>query len=229
MLVVFIAGASALAAPPSRLAVMESYASMRATAMSSARAGAVGRHFAECDTEPRSGVDAYVDPDAYADRDALADRDADAYRDADGDATDAYADPDSHRPGGRAGQQVQRRTQAQAPEVAPDGRRGPVRVGAICRDGSGSSATGRGACSWHGGVARWLSREAVLGPGAQGHERQAPEGLQGGSEEVDGRNSKEPAHGQISLLEGSLQEGKGGLRDLARLKRRRHRLPAALT
>lgn len=30
------------------------------------------------------------------------------------------------------------------------------RVGAICRDGSRSSATGRGACSWHGGVAYWL-------------------------------------------------------------------------
>ncbi len=30
------------------------------------------------------------------------------------------------------------------------------RTGAICRDGSRSSATGRGACSHHGGVARWL-------------------------------------------------------------------------
>lgn len=30
------------------------------------------------------------------------------------------------------------------------------RVGAICRDGSRSSATGRGACSWHGGVSQWL-------------------------------------------------------------------------
>lgn len=27
------------------------------------------------------------------------------------------------------------------------------RIGAMCRDGSMSSATGRGACSWHGGVA----------------------------------------------------------------------------
>lgn len=27
------------------------------------------------------------------------------------------------------------------------------RVGALCRDGSFSSATGSGACSWHGGVA----------------------------------------------------------------------------
>lgn len=30
------------------------------------------------------------------------------------------------------------------------------RVGAICRDGWRSSATGRGACSHHGGVAQWL-------------------------------------------------------------------------
>lgn len=33
-----------------------------------------------------------------------------------------------------------------------------VRVGAICRDGTRSSATGRGACSHHGGVAQWLTR-----------------------------------------------------------------------
>lgn len=33
-----------------------------------------------------------------------------------------------------------------------------VRVGAICRDGSRSSATGRGACSHHGGVDHWLLR-----------------------------------------------------------------------
>lgn len=31
-----------------------------------------------------------------------------------------------------------------------------VRVGAICRDGTRSTATGRGACSYHGGVAEWL-------------------------------------------------------------------------
>mgnify|MGYP003647252849 CR=1 FL=1 len=30
------------------------------------------------------------------------------------------------------------------------------RVGAVCRDGSTSKATGRGACSHHGGVAYWL-------------------------------------------------------------------------
>jgi hypothetical protein len=35
---------------------------------------------------------------------------------------------------------------------------GGGRVGAICRDGSRSNATGRGACSHHGGVAQWLYR-----------------------------------------------------------------------
>ena len=30
------------------------------------------------------------------------------------------------------------------------------RVGAMCRDGTRSYATGRGACSHHGGVSRWL-------------------------------------------------------------------------
>jgi len=30
------------------------------------------------------------------------------------------------------------------------------RVGAICADGWRSSATGRGACSHHGGVSKWL-------------------------------------------------------------------------
>ena len=30
------------------------------------------------------------------------------------------------------------------------------RVGAVCEDGSRSDATGRGACSHHGGVSRWL-------------------------------------------------------------------------
>ncbi|WP_282132632.1 hypothetical protein [Cellulophaga baltica] len=31
-----------------------------------------------------------------------------------------------------------------------------IRVGAICNDGTSSTATGRGACSHHGGVAYWL-------------------------------------------------------------------------
>lgn len=33
---------------------------------------------------------------------------------------------------------------------------GSYRTGATCRDGSHSSATGSGACSWHGGVRYWL-------------------------------------------------------------------------
>ena len=35
------------------------------------------------------------------------------------------------------------------------------RVGAICKDGWRSSATGRGACSHHGGVDYWLYEEDV--------------------------------------------------------------------
>jgi len=34
-----------------------------------------------------------------------------------------------------------------------------VRIGAVCRDGTHSSATGSGACSWHDGVAYWLYRD----------------------------------------------------------------------
>ncbi len=34
-----------------------------------------------------------------------------------------------------------------------------VRSGATCRDGSSSKATGRGACSHHGGVRAWRYRE----------------------------------------------------------------------
>ncbi|GAB5526506.1 MAG: hypothetical protein Roseis2KO_43780 [Roseivirga sp.] len=33
-----------------------------------------------------------------------------------------------------------------------------VRTGAVCRDGSSSKATGRGACSHHGGVSRWKTK-----------------------------------------------------------------------
>jgi len=33
---------------------------------------------------------------------------------------------------------------------------GVYRIGAVCNDGTQSSATGSGACSWHGGVACWL-------------------------------------------------------------------------
>src|SRR5439155_27148684 len=35
------------------------------------------------------------------------------------------------------------------------------RIGAICRDGSESSATGRGACSHHGGVRCWRYSECT--------------------------------------------------------------------
>jgi hypothetical protein len=42
-------------------------------------------------------------------------------------------------------------TPAPAPQI-----RSNVRTGAICEDGWHSSATGRGACSHHGGVAYWL-------------------------------------------------------------------------
>jgi hypothetical protein len=30
------------------------------------------------------------------------------------------------------------------------------RIGAQCTDGTSSTATGSGACSWHGGVLRWM-------------------------------------------------------------------------
>ncbi len=36
------------------------------------------------------------------------------------------------------------------------------RIGAICKDGTRSSATGRGACSHHGGVSRWLYSEKKI-------------------------------------------------------------------
>lgn len=36
---------------------------------------------------------------------------------------------------------------------------GRYRIGAICCDGTRSYATGRGACSWHGGVCEWLYSE----------------------------------------------------------------------
>jgi len=46
-------------------------------------------------------------------------------------------------------------TDAPAPPVAPAGGSG-IRVGAICNDGTSSSATGQGACSHHKGVNHWL-------------------------------------------------------------------------
>jgi hypothetical protein len=43
------------------------------------------------------------------------------------------------------------------PALAPNPATGPsVRCGAVCSDGSSSGATGSGACSQHGGVARWV-------------------------------------------------------------------------
>ena len=35
-----------------------------------------------------------------------------------------------------------------------------IRVGAVCNDGTRSDATGRGACSHHGGVAHWVYSES---------------------------------------------------------------------
>ena len=42
------------------------------------------------------------------------------------------------------------------------------RVGALCHDGTTSSATGRGACSWHGGVAEWLYEAVKTQTGGTG-------------------------------------------------------------
>ncbi len=33
-----------------------------------------------------------------------------------------------------------------------------VRIGAVCKDGSTTDATGQGACSHHGGVDHWIYR-----------------------------------------------------------------------
>jgi hypothetical protein len=49
---------------------------------------------------------------------------------------------------------VPRSTAVPKPAAAPASS--GVRVGAICRDGTRSYATGRGACSHHGGVDHWL-------------------------------------------------------------------------
>lgn len=46
------------------------------------------------------------------------------------------------------------------PQCAKEEEENPVssgkRIGAVCNDGTRSSATGSGACSHHGGVAYWL-------------------------------------------------------------------------
>lgn len=47
----------------------------------------------------------------------------------------------------------------------------PVRTGALCADGSRSTETGRGACSWHGGVTQWTYANGTIripGKPAQG-------------------------------------------------------------
>jgi hypothetical protein len=38
--------------------------------------------------------------------------------------------------------------------IEPEG----IRIGAVCKDGTTSSATGSGACSYHGGVDHWIYR-----------------------------------------------------------------------
>jgi hypothetical protein len=38
----------------------------------------------------------------------------------------------------------------------------PFRLGAICADDTTSTATGSGACSWHGGVASWVRSDCTL-------------------------------------------------------------------
>ena len=39
-----------------------------------------------------------------------------------------------------------------------------VRIGAFCRDGWESFATGSGACSYHGGVAEWKTKKVYKKP-----------------------------------------------------------------
>ncbi len=45
-----------------------------------------------------------------------------------------------------------------SPRAQPSPTFANVRVGAICKDGTTSTATGSGACSGHGGVSQWLYR-----------------------------------------------------------------------
>lgn len=47
-------------------------------------------------------------------------------------------------------------TKPETPAILPKYRAPTVQGGAICRDGTRSYSTGRGTCSWHGGVAEWL-------------------------------------------------------------------------
>lgn len=47
-------------------------------------------------------------------------------------------------------------SQSYSPQSQIDSSSDSYRIGAICNDGWRSTATGRGACSWHGGVSYWL-------------------------------------------------------------------------
>jgi hypothetical protein len=45
-----------------------------------------------------------------------------------------------------------------------------IRIGAVCSDGWRSTATGSGACSWHGGVDHWLYKDIVTGRHISNHQ-----------------------------------------------------------
>lgn len=49
-----------------------------------------------------------------------------------------------------------------SPKGEPGSGTLPFRVGALCVDGTTSSATGRGACSHHGGVIRWVTKDVMV-------------------------------------------------------------------
>jgi len=72
------------------------------------------------------------------------------------------------------------------------GTPGGVRIGAICRDGWHSSATGSGACSHHGGVDHWLYSQAEPSAAA------TPAGLRIGAICRDGWHSSATGSGACS-------------------------------
>lgn len=49
-----------------------------------------------------------------------------------------------------------------SPKGEPGSGTLPITVGALCTDGTTSSATGQGACSHHGGVLRWITKDVML-------------------------------------------------------------------
>ena len=61
------------------------------------------------------------------------------------------------------------------------------RTGAICGDGWRSNSTGRGTCSWHGGVNHWLYREEVIPPPPSQPPPPPPEGYLECSNQSGGR------------------------------------------